>query len=92
MTAKTIWKYPLEITDLQHIVMPKDAVVLSAGVQDGTICVWAMVDPKVSLTESKAFEIHGTGNPSIEDEEGLRFIGTFVLDLFVWHVFERISW
>lgn len=28
-----IWKYPLEVTDVQHILIPQDAQLLSVQVQ-----------------------------------------------------------
>ena len=47
---KTIWKFPLEVKDKQQVLMPRGAVILSAGIDNrGSICVWALVDPKRPL-------------------------------------------
>ncbi len=82
----TIWKFPLQLTDTQKIPMPKDAQILSAQVQDGTLCIWALVDPDRPKEERK-IEIHGTGNASV-NLLPKTFIGTAQMGMFVWHVFE----
>jgi len=38
---KTTWKYPLEITDEQNLMMPEGAEILTAQMQGGTLCLWA---------------------------------------------------
>jgi hypothetical protein len=45
MSDNTIWKFELEVTDLQEVVMPSGAEILSVGNQDGKLCLWAMVSP-----------------------------------------------
>lgn len=87
---KTIWKFPLPVTDFQKIEMPKGAEVLSAQVQGVSLCLWAMVDPEAE-TELRGFWIIGTGHP-IEHEKNLgRFIGTTQMynGSLIWHVFEH---
>lgn len=70
--------------------MPVAAQILSAQVQHGTPCMWAVVDPEHS-TEERVIEIIGTGHPMIEAER--RFIDTFQFGggNLVFHVFERIA-
>lgn len=84
-----IWKFELEITDTQQVRMPKGAQILSVANQNGKVCLWAMVNPNDSL-ESRCIEIIGTGNkvafgPGVQRS----FIGTVVVNPFVWHVFEQ---
>ncbi|WP_417459103.1 hypothetical protein [Kordiimonas sp.] len=88
----TIWKYELEITDLQRVAMPKGAKILSVGKQGAYACLWAMVDENEDATEERCIEIVGTGNP-MHRSMGFarRFIGTVVMTPFVWHVFERVN-
>lgn len=84
-----IFKYPLEITDVQRIDMPSGADVLSAQVQNGVLCVWAIFDQRFSqMLERRTFYIVGTGNP-IPDEyvKGNLFVGTVQRVSFVWHIF-----
>lgn len=50
---KTIWKFPLEVTDEQVLMVPKGAKPLTVQKQDGKPCLWCEVDSshhKTSLT------------------------------------------
>lgn len=85
---KTIWKFNLQITDFQSIEMPAKAEILSAQIQAGTICVWAMVDPSAK-PQKRNFVIFGTGR-EIENEFELDFIDSIQMGIFVWHLFEKI--
>lgn len=85
---KRIFKYPLKVTDLQKISMPKDSTLLTVQVQKGIPCLWALVDMDKE-TEKRLIGIIGTGNPVPENV--LRYIGTFQAlenNWFVGHVFE----
>jgi hypothetical protein len=82
-----IYKYPLKVTDYQTVVMPGGATILAAQVQDGRLCLWAMVDPHQPDVERR-IRIVGTGNP-FEDSDRCRYIGTAQDGPLVWHVFER---
>lgn len=85
---KTIWKFPLDITGEQTVVIPKDAWFLSVGDQGGRLTLWAMVDPE-SEREERPIRIHGTGHP-IPNTEQLGYIGTVQMNggALVWHVFK----
>lgn len=87
---KTIWKFPLEITDVQEIEMPHGAQVLTAQMQGMQLCVWAMVDDAIAATEKRAFWVHGTGNPIKYAGELGRYIGAVQMHsgMLIWHVFE----
>ena len=84
---KTIWKFPLEVTDNNVIKMPKGAQILSVQVQHNIPCLWAAVDPEAELETRTIFTV-GTGHP-ISLDAG-RFIGTYQLNYgrFMGHVFE----
>lgn len=41
---KTIWKFPLEVTDEQVLMVPKGAKLLTVQKQDGKPCLWCEVD------------------------------------------------
>lgn len=41
---RTIWKYPLEATDHQELMIPSGAKILDAQFQAGQLCLWAMVN------------------------------------------------
>lgn len=92
MKMKTIWKFPIEITDVQPVCMPEGAEILSAQVQGGQLCLWALVNPENQMTE-RVIEVFGTGNP-IHSGMGTdrKFIATAQMRDMppVWHVFERL--
>lgn len=85
-----IWKYELQVTSMQEVQIPKGAELLSVANQNGSLCMWAKVDAD-KKRERRHIEIFGTGNPMPQDMGvDRRFIGTAVIDPFVWHVFERL--
>lgn len=85
-----IFKYTLEITGNQTVQMPQEARILSVANQNGNLCLWAMVDIDWP-PHPRHIEILGTGNHVVQDMGVERtFIGTVLVDQFVWHVFERI--
>jgi hypothetical protein len=93
---QTIWKYELELTDVQQLRMPLHAVILSVAYQRNLqeqrdmLCLWALVDPTRSHVP-RTIEIHGTGNHSIDPQYTQLFIGTVPMpNGLVWHVFERV--
>lgn len=87
----TIWKFVLEISDIQEIQMPGGADILSVAEQDGRLCLWALVDPG-AIRECRKVWIIVTGNPFPEAVE-LHFIGTVPMHggALIWHVFEEID-
>ena len=86
---KTIWKFPLSVTDFQSVRIPRDAEILSVADQYGDICVWALVDPKAEL-EDRMFYIFGTGNP-VNEVIPKNFLGSIQQSVFVWHVFVGVK-
>lgn len=93
MNDKEIWKYSIEITDIQTVMMPKDSDILSCQAQYGDPKIWAIGDPSLEK-EDRFIEIIGTGNPAHETANVKRvFIDTFQMhggDL-VFHAFERVE-
>ena len=60
---RRIWKYPLEITDTQNLMMPEGAEILAAQMQGDTLCLWALVNPDAPK-QRREIEVLGTGNPA----------------------------
>lgn len=83
-----IHKYVLETKERQFVEMPFGAKILSVGEQNGALCLWVMVDPE-KPHEDRGIEIIGTGNTTPDGRRN--FIGTVVIEPFVWHVFERLE-
>ncbi len=87
--SKAIYKYklPLSISRDPVVQMPRGAISLSANMQNGWLCVWALVDPDMPLVDH-LFSVLGTGHPvDAMDEQGA-FIGTVFDGPYVWHVFD----
>lgn len=84
----TIWKYPLDLTDTQNVMMPKSAKILTAQVQGDSLCLWALVNPDAPKQRRK-IEILGTVNPA--PDVNRRYISTVQMigGSVVWHIFER---
>ena len=85
---KSIWKFPIEITDRQTVNMPKTATILSVQIQHGAVCMWALVDTE-EPTVDRTFIVHGTGHPCICDAS--EYIGTFQVasGALVFHLCEK---
>jgi hypothetical protein len=88
----TIYKYPIEITDSQKVLMPQGAQILTAQFNNGRLCLWALVNASEAVLMERTIRIQGTGNP-VADPYLLKYIGTdqHVVNgtTLVWHVFEE---
>jgi len=69
------------------VTMPHGAEVLSAQVQHGLLCVWAVVDLEVELTEERVVRVYTTGEHGEFPGEYAGTVqfneGTLVLHVFV---------
>lgn len=81
---KVIYKYDLTPT----VLLPKGASVLKAGMQNGGLYIWALVDPNEKTHIEKTFEVIGTGHPFEHNGLKYRFIDTIFDGPFVWHIWE----
>lgn len=91
-----IWKY---VFDAHHVLdeynfafeMPANAQVLSVGVQDSGVVMWALVNPDATLS-TRTFAVYMTGYSTIPYDLRHRFVGTCQLpDGIVAHVFELVG-
>lgn len=87
---KTIFKYPLVVTDEQKILMPVGAEILCVQMQRDIPCLWAEVNVEETRREYREIFIHGTGHKYNQHK---RYIGTFQKfdGALVFHVFEGRS-
>lgn len=81
----TIFKYPLTRSTSQKVSMPEGAVILTAQMQGGTLCLWAKVKPDNEPT-MRRIRIFGTGQYFTGEPS---YIATVQDGQFVWHVFEE---
>jgi hypothetical protein len=87
--AKTIWKFPLSITDTQSIMLPVGARILSVQFQGNQLCLWVLVDLDERLVRRRTILIYGTGNP-IDSEIEMQYIDSVQDVQLVWHIFEQV--
>lgn len=87
---QVIYKYPIEITDEQVVMMPEGADIISCQMQYDTPKLWALVNPSAT-PEPRTIHIFGTGHPIAAVPRA--FIGTIQkLDgNLVFHVFEEVK-
>ena len=90
MSDHRIWKF--ELLPGMSVSMPRGAEVLHAAGQGDGLFVWALCDPD-RPTESRYFDVYGTGHPCPDPDHLGRYVGTAHLDdgALVFHVFERRS-
>ena len=79
----TIWKFPLQVTDVQHIQVPGHVETLCVQLQGDKPVVWVSCIPG-QPNKLRTIRIYGTGQSGVM---GI-YIGTFQEGPFVWHVFE----
>lgn len=89
MKPNTIWKYELKETDVQYIRMPINSVLLSVGVVDAKLCVWAEVNSQSKVFRDYRIEIYGTG--SLFNNDSI-FLGTVQHPPFVWHIYYNLEY
>ena len=90
----TIWKFQLDISDRQTVMMPHGAVIIRVdSPSPSTLNLWAIVNPEAP-TEERVIDVYGTGH-DIPYQEELAYLGTTTPYPLVWHVFEvveRVEW
>lgn len=86
-----IYKYPLAVTDVNRLELPKGAIILCVQLQKGIPCLWAQVDANENDKEVRLIETIGTGNPMKKAPRS--YIGTYQLHdgNLVFHVFELLG-
>jgi hypothetical protein len=93
MENRVIYKYKLSdtIEEDGKIGLPRGAQVLSVGVQDDSIFIWAVVSPDETMIEVRTFYVLMTGQTMPEDID-VHFLGTVHLysGKIVLHVFEEV--
>jgi hypothetical protein len=90
---RTIYKYPLTITDEQILTLPSDPELLDVQFQGDVLTLWALVNPDSPTTEKLRIHIIGTG-AMIPGDRG-DYIGTAQAPTagpqLVWHVFASLT-
>jgi len=90
MTNKTIYKYTLEVRDIQTIELPKKSQILCVQVQNNEPNIWVLINDKGAELEQVKIRTIGTGHTIAEDNVIFdNYIGTYQLHNggFVAHLF-----
>lgn len=84
MSQCTIHKY--QLTEQNPIIdLPFGAEVLHVREQNGVGCIWVRVQTDIPKEPVK-FHVVGTGHPC---DPSWLYHGTYIINSFVWHVFEE---
>lgn len=83
---KTIYKYPLAMTDYVEMALPQGAEVLCVGMQGDQAFLWAVVYTGRPL-RFRRFRVYGTGHTVQESDDARTYVGTVHIRGFVFHVF-----
>lgn len=81
---KVIYKYELR----NEVLLPKDSLVLKAGMQGDTMYIWVLLDPSETTHIQRNFEVIGTGHSFEHHYMTHRFVDTIFDGPFVWHIWE----
>lgn len=84
---KKIYKYQLQLEQLQFLDLPEGYKILNFQVQNNIPTIWVLIDDYVNEQESITIRLFGTGWDIPEDYEG-EYIGTAQVDDLVWHYFK----
>lgn len=82
---RTIYKYPLDLTDSQKLSLPVTAKPRSVQLQGDQLCLWAEIYTEVDGLKSVVISIVGTGHPI--PPGAVHYLGTVQQGQFVWHVY-----
>lgn len=84
MSTPTIYKYPLEIVDIQTFEVPGRCQYLTAQYQSETLFIWIAVYPG----EKSVVSIRIVGNDyPFPAADNCDYIATVQEEQFVWHIF-----
>lgn len=89
---KTIWKYPLKITDKQKIELPFIFNILSIKVQNGKPVLYVLVNLKIQERTEVTLITYGTGHNIDANYDNVdNYIDTYIVQdgALVFHVFKR---
>ena len=82
---KKIWKFDVPGHN-GYIQMPKGSRILTAGLQESGIKIWAIVKPSPPKEwVSRFVNVYGTGHPLVD--LSAQYAGTVFDGSLVWHVF-----
>ena len=85
--SKRVWKYLIKRGTWSIETMPRGAKPLTVQTQDDVPMLLALVDPD-ERPEPRWFRTVATGQELPDDAPAWAYIGTFQVEIYVFHVFE----
>ena len=86
MGTRTIYKYPLRLTEKQNVLIPLHSRLISVKSINDQLYLYAMIDPEQTRTDNVEILIYGTGHV-FDSLLSFNHLETVVEHGFVWHVF-----
>jgi len=86
--TQVIYKYALQVIDVQTLQIPEGMEPLHVDMQDGILTLWAKVNTTAPITPYIIYVL-GTGHPL--PKVGEIYLGTVFDGSFVWHVHWRVG-
>ena len=86
MGTRTIYKYPLRLTEKQKVLLPLHSRLISVKSINEQLYLYAMIDPEQTRTDNVEVLIYGTGHV-FDSMLSFNHLDTVVENGFVWHVF-----
>lgn len=87
---KVVYKYKLQVADIQQVILPAGAQILCIKMQNGEVCLWALVNPEEKYDEAVKIRCAGTGHLITENVE---YIDTVMMldGALVFHFFKVVE-
>ncbi len=83
-----IWKFPIDVVGEGGLDAPEGSRFLSFQEQNGTLCVWMLVDLQQTHKVKYYYKVWGTGHPHKEgDIDEYLYAGSCQQGPMVWHLF-----
>lgn len=81
-------KFPIYLIERQTLTLTQGCELLSVGMQYGSPCLWARVEPTAPPRKVAIFIVQtGQELPKV----GLAYLGTLVGEVHAYHVFEEFT-
>lgn len=83
----SIYKYELQLTDVQELQLPRGAKILKVDYQYDKLQLWAVVNSN-QLSETCVIAIVGTGPTLLDDFlSNYTYLNSVMSGPYVWHIF-----
>ncbi len=90
MSTVVVWKFVLNHAGNNFCSLPADAQILTAGIQDGTMVFWVLMDTEAPRKERCLVVVNTGESMSVLPGVSLEYLATITSKTsIVWHIFEK---